>query len=195
MYADSRFRLPLPKRDDLDEVGKKQYDRAAGPISSNNLVGLQGPGGVRYAQSRRGRTLTRLQRLSAVQRGTQRECPGIKAILVTAREMDNQFEWSAHEPEGLKQGLSSATIDAIKYRKSVAGLPAQDAAIIQLGREVFGHHKVSSATFAQALAVYGPRDLVTIVSLMGHYSETGFLLETFDVRSCPLDRNRSLPMR
>ena len=36
---DSGFRLPLPKREDLDDVGKRAYDRAAMPGKS--LVGLQ----------------------------------------------------------------------------------------------------------------------------------------------------------
>ena len=40
----SGFRLPLPKREDLDDVGKRAYDRAAAPGKS--LVGLRGPGGI-----------------------------------------------------------------------------------------------------------------------------------------------------
>lgn len=40
----SRFRLPLPKREDLDETGKKQYDRASAPGAS--IAGLQGPSGI-----------------------------------------------------------------------------------------------------------------------------------------------------
>ena len=27
------------------------------------------------------------------------------AILTTAREMDSQFEWVAHEPEAIKEGV------------------------------------------------------------------------------------------
>jgi 4-carboxymuconolactone decarboxylase len=193
VYPDSRFRLPLVKREDLDEQAKKMYDRSAGPISSNNLVGLQGPTGIRLYSPTVGemsRDYNDYLRFNAGLKGNVREL----AILVTAREMDNQFEWAAHEPEGREQGLSEATIDAIKNRKSLAGLPAQDAVIIQLGREVFGHHKVSSPTFARALMVYGPRDLVTIVALMGHYSETGILLETFDMQLPPGEKPL-LPVR
>src|SRR5580700_3961764 len=40
----SGFRLPLPKREDLDDVGKRAYDRAATPGAS--IVGLRGPGGI-----------------------------------------------------------------------------------------------------------------------------------------------------
>src|SRR5580700_8119490 len=40
----SGFRLPLPMREDLDDVGKRAYDRAATPGAS--IVGLRGPGGI-----------------------------------------------------------------------------------------------------------------------------------------------------
>src|SRR5258708_20582329 len=40
----SGFRLPLPKREDLDEIGKKHYDQASAPGAS--IAGLQGPSGI-----------------------------------------------------------------------------------------------------------------------------------------------------
>src|SRR5256886_17642506 len=40
----SGFRLPLPKREDLDEAGKAHYDRIAAPGAS--IVGLRGPSGI-----------------------------------------------------------------------------------------------------------------------------------------------------
>ena len=40
----SGFRLPLPKREDLDEAGRKAYDRATAPGAT--IAGLQGPAGV-----------------------------------------------------------------------------------------------------------------------------------------------------
>ena len=64
------------------------------------------------------------------------------AILITAREMDSQFEWCAHENEALKVGVSPATVDAIKHRKSTAGLDETDATIIALGREMFGEYQL-----------------------------------------------------
>ena len=42
--SQSGFRLPLPKREDLDELGKRHYDRVAAPGAS--IAGLQGPSGI-----------------------------------------------------------------------------------------------------------------------------------------------------
>ena len=50
------------------------------------------------------------------------------AFLTTSREMDNQFEWTAHEPVALEAGVPEAVIDVIKHRKPTDGLDGADAA-------------------------------------------------------------------
>src|SRR5215813_6448978 len=40
----SGMRLPLPRREDLDEVGKRMYDRGTTPGAT--IAGLQGPAGI-----------------------------------------------------------------------------------------------------------------------------------------------------
>jgi len=42
---DSGCRLPLPKREELDDFGKQIYDRLADP-KGGTLRGLKGPGGI-----------------------------------------------------------------------------------------------------------------------------------------------------
>ena len=46
VYADSRCRLPLPKREDLDAVGQKIFDHHIDP-NGGSIKGLNGPGGIR----------------------------------------------------------------------------------------------------------------------------------------------------
>ncbi|GIT23668.1 MAG: hypothetical protein CM1200mP40_33500 [Gammaproteobacteria bacterium] len=45
-------------------------------------------------------------------------------ILTTAREISNQYEWSAHEPLGQAAGLEQDIIEVIKYRKDLDSLPS-----------------------------------------------------------------------
>ena len=104
------------------------------------------------------------------------------AILITAREMDSQFEWVAHEPEALKEGVPQAVIDVIKHRRPTAGLEEADAIIIELGRQVWRDHKVKSETFAKAKALFGPNKLVELVMLMGNYAGTAALLTAMDMQ-------------
>src|SRR5262245_16000369 len=107
----SGFRLPLPKREDLDEVGRRIYDRASAPGGS--IAGLQGPSGIQIHSPKAGEHLSALNRYLRFEAGFS---PAVReiAILTVAREMDSQFEWVAHEPEALKEGVAANVIDVIK---------------------------------------------------------------------------------
>ena len=109
------------------------------------------------------------------------------AILVTAREMDCVYVWTAHEPAAQKAGLQQEIIDVVKYRRPLTKLAEQDASIVQLGREAFGKHKVSSDTFARAEKQFGTQGLVNIVALMGDYAATTLLLDVADQHVRPKD--------
>jgi len=104
------------------------------------------------------------------------------AILTTARALDSQFEWAAHEPEALREGISREIIEVIKHRLDTSGLDQADAIVIELGREIFGARKVASETFARALRHFGHRALVDLVALMGNYAGTAALLTAFDMQ-------------
>lgn len=182
VYADSRSRVPLAKRDDLDEEGKKQYDRRAA-ADTTSLAGLAGPGALRLHGSGRNKAAEnvdkRLQEL---------------ARLVVSREMDQVFEWTVHEPVALKHGLDPAVIDIIRYRKPLDALPeGQEKSIIQLGREIFQKHKVSPETFAAAEKHLGRKTLIDLCELMGSYTTTAILLHTVNVQ-LPRDTKPLLPV-
>ena len=188
----SGSRLPWLKKEDLDEYGKKVFDRLLGP-GGNLLVGQRGPTGIRLYSPRLAEThheMSQYLRYHSGLSGPVREL----AILTTAREMNSSFEWAAHEPQGLKEGLPQSIIDVVKYRKGVEGLPETEAVIIQLGRQIFGKKKVDSDTFARALKIFGPRHLVDLVGLMGSYSATAALLTAFDMQLDAQQKQYALPM-
>jgi 4-carboxymuconolactone decarboxylase len=174
----SGFRLPLPKRDDLDDAGKRAYDHAAAPGKS--IVGLRGPAGICLYSPKTAEVRT------AFNTYLRFEVFGAKirevAILTVAREMDSQFEWAAHEPEALKEGVPAEVIDVIKHRKGTQGLDEIYAAIIELGRQAFGDHRVTSQAFARIKKLIEPGKLVELVLLMGNYAATAALLTVFDMQ-------------
>ena len=143
----SGFRLPLPKREDLDDIGKRHYDRVAQPGAS--LAGLQGPSGIQLYSPRSAEHVRALNRYLRYEAGFSPRIREI-AILATAREMDSQFEWCAHEPEALKEGVAPRVIDAIKHRESTAGLDETEATVIELAHQIFRDHKVTPDLFAKA---------------------------------------------
>ena len=179
----SQCRLPLPRRDELDAEAQRIYDGLADP-QGGSIRGLRGPGGIHLhspALARHTRALNHYVRHEAGLGGRLREL----AILVTAREVDSQFEWAAHEGEALREGLSPDIIDTVKHRRDTGHLDEADAIVIELGREIFTARKVASATFARALALFGRRKLVDLVALMGNYAATAALLTAFDMQLDP----------
>src|SRR5579864_1372315 len=180
VYPDSRFRLPLPKKEDLDEYGKRVFDMMVDP-GRRSLVGLNGPAGIRMYDPRLAEMMNNANLYLRRETGFGDRLSEI-AILTTAREMDNQFEWAAHETAGRRAGVEPAVIDIIRYRKPVTGLGEKETIIIGFGRQLFGQKKVSSATFAEALRLFGRRGLVDLTSLMASYSATAALLNAFDMQ-------------
>jgi 4-carboxymuconolactone decarboxylase len=176
---DSGFRLPLPKREDLDDAGKRAYDRANTP--GKTIVGLRGPAGIHLYSSKTveaHNTINQYLRFGAGFEPQLREV----AILTVAREMDSRFEWAAHEPEALKVGVAQSVIDVIKFRKSTDGLSERDAAVIEFGRQALRDHKVTAAAFARMRKLFEPAQLVDLVLLMGNYAGTAILLAAFDMQ-------------
>jgi 4-carboxymuconolactone decarboxylase len=180
VYADTGNRLPAIKRDDLDDAGKKLFD-ARLPADSF------GPGAIRLYSPPVADHMGAVNGYLRYKSGLDPRLVQL-AILVTARESDSEYEWTAHEPQGLKAGLQPEVIDVVRFRKSTDGLAEKDAVIIQLGREVMGKHHVSSEVAARALNLFGKQGLVNIVSLMGDYAATAILLNAFDQHVRPTDK-------
>jgi 4-carboxymuconolactone decarboxylase len=178
----SGFRLSLPNREDLDEAGKKAYDRGTTPGAT--IMGLQGPAGIQLFSPKTAPHHVAINRYLRFEAGFTPRIREI-AILTTAREMDSQFEWAAHEPEALKEGVPQTVIDAIKHRRSTEGLEETDAIVIELGRQIWRDHKVKSETFARLKTLFGPQKVVELVMLMGNYAGTAALLAAVDMQLHP----------
>ena len=88
-------------------------------------------------------------------------------MLIIAREIDQQFEWSAHEPYGLRQGLEQSVIDVVKYNKDVKGLVDKDATLIMFGRTLYREHHVSSELWAKMVSLFGRQHTVELMTIMG----------------------------
>ncbi len=177
----SGCRLPLPRREDLDEEGRRAYDRLADP-AGGTLRGLKGPGGIQLHSpelSRRSRPLNHYLRYEAGLGGRVREL----AILATARALDSAFEWAAHEPAAVAEGIVPEVIDVVRHHRGTEGLDAADATIIELAREIFERRAVRPAIYARALRQFEQRKLIDLVALMGNYAATAALLTAFDMQT------------
>jgi 4-carboxymuconolactone decarboxylase len=180
IYPETGNRFPAIKREALDETGKKLYD-ARGPGDAF------GPGGIRLYSPPVAGYMTGVNGYLRRKSGLDPRLVEL-AILVTAREIDCEYVWTAHEPAAQKAGLEQEIIDTVKHRKPLTTVGEKEAVIIRLGRESLGKHKVDSDTFARALKLFGNQGLVNFVSLMGDYASTAILLNASDQHVRPSDK-------
>jgi hypothetical protein len=174
-------RLPWVTKEDLDEEGQKllaqrpEVKPGPGPghvtsyspqgRSLGTPTGVNSPVGPRYFQL---------------------------AVLIMAREIDQQYEWSAHEPAGVRQGLEQSVIDVVKHNKDVAGLTDKDATLITFGRTLYREHKVSSALWQKMIGHFGRQHTVQLMMIMGDYFRVGFMMNAVD-QHLPPERPALLP--
>ena len=172
----SRNRLPFPTRDDVDDEGKKIFDEM--------IHGGHAP--TRFYSPKLAKSMAEAHHVVKFETDLGGRFTEL-AVLVAAREMNNQYEWTQWEDHGSrKRGespeIERSLIDVVKYCKPVTGLGEKEATIVRFGREMFGQNKVSSATFADAVRLFGAKDVANIVELIGLYAATGIELVTFDTQ-------------
>ena len=192
VYPDSGFRLPRPDRAQMPPDAQALYDYFADP-KAGSYAGLWGPGAIRLHSPKLALTMQAHNDYLRREAGIDRQVREL-AVLATARELDSQFEWTAHEPEALKEGISPATIDIVRHRRPVESLSEMEQVVILLGREIFGARKVKRETFARALKFFGARLLVDVVAVMANYANTAAMLTAFDMQLRP-DQKPLLPER
>lgn len=181
IHPETGNRFPAIKRDALDDAGKKRYD-------ARGVADAFGPAAIRLYSPPVADLMGNLNEYLRRKSGLELRLVEL-AILVTAREMDCAYVWTAHEPPALKAGLSQQVIDTVKFRRPVTTLGEAEAVIVQLGRESITRHKVASETFARAVKLFGHQGVVNILSLMGDYAATTIMLNAADQHVRPRDKS------
>lgn len=186
----SLSRLPLLKRSDLDADGQCVYDMVFG---RERLSPLPGPGGISMYSPKVAEAM-HIMNTSLRTAGVLSPRFSEIAILVAAREINQQYEWTLHEPAARRAGATDAVIEAIKYDRDVAGLAAEDSLIIRVGRQLLREHRLSSDLYAEAVQRFGQRGMVELSALIGDYVMAGIMLHAAD-QHLPPERPALLPMR
>ncbi len=183
IHPDSLNRLPIAKREELDEYGKRAYDALLDP-RAHSVVGVQGPGGIWLHSSKIGEVQRELNRLLRQENGLGDRLTEL-AILLSARETNHQFEWTVHEPVALKAGLERRIIDVVKYRRPSEGLPKTEELIVDFTRQLLRERKVDQPLYAEMEKLLGRAVMVNLAGLIGHYVMTGIVLNAFDQQLRP----------
>jgi 4-carboxymuconolactone decarboxylase len=92
------------------------------------------------------------------------------AILLTAREWTQDFEWSVHYPIALKAGIRQDVADAIAEGRRPAGLSTDEEIVYDYAMEILKNKQVSNLTFERAKSRFGSKGVVDMTGIVGYYT-------------------------
>lgn len=113
------------------------------------------------------------------------------AILVTARYWSAQYEWFAHHRLALQAGLDPKIADDIAHGRRPSGMTPEENAVYEFSHELHHDKKVSDATYARALALFGEQGVMDLIGVNGYYSLVSMVL---NVDRTPIPGGGKLPL-
>ena len=103
------------------------------------------------------------------------------AMILTARDKDCQYIWFAHAARARQQGISDEFVDALRDKKPLPKLPADEQIVVDYATELFTTNRVSQGTFQAALDHFGAQLLTELTTMMGYYSLLALNVNAFEV--------------
>lgn len=113
-------------------------------------------------------------------------------ILITAREWSQQYEWQAHHPIALKEGLRREIADAIADGRRPAGMAEDEEAAYDMATEILRMKRVSDATYRRAVARFGEEGVIDLLGVTGYYT---FLAIVMNATRTALPENMAEPLK
>jgi 4-carboxymuconolactone decarboxylase len=108
------------------------------------------------------------------------------AILITARQWTQQFEWGVHAPIAVKAGVSPEIVKAIAEGTRPAGMSEEETIVYEFCIELHHNKSVSDATYAKALAKFKEQGIIDLVGINGYYT---FLSMVMNVARTPAPKD------
>jgi len=173
-------RVPYVQRDDLPEQKQPIYDQIAktrGSVSNVFSALLNNPDVTEVVTSV-GEYIRYKSNLDPIIRET--------AILTTAKELNNLYEWAQHEPVAKEVGVRDEVIDSILSGKGPMGLPAKEGIFIQSAKELVKTGTVTDRTYQALDHLLGTQLTIDFIVTVGYYSMLSRIISSLGV---DLDHN------
>lgn len=116
------------------------------------------------------------------------------AILITAREWTQDFEWSYHYPIAIKAGLRPELLDAIAVGKRPTGMSADEDIVYTFTLELLKKKQVSDGTFERAKNRFGTRGVVDMAGISGYYTFLAMQLNVANYQTVVKDGKKLPPL-
>ena len=108
------------------------------------------------------------------------------AILVTAREWTQDYEWYVHQPIALKMGIKPDIAAAIADGRRPVGMSDDEEIVYDFSVELHRNKRVSDHTFERADKRFGKKGVVDLTGINAYYA---LLAMQLNVAQYPLPKD------
>lgn len=175
------FALPATAQERLPTIPPAQYDQAQKQAAAEFLAArknaVQGPfEPMMYSPPvmSRARAMGDYLRYASGIGNTLSEF----AILITARDWGQDYEWSVHAPIAAKAGIKPEKIAAIREGRRPDAMSPDETIIYDFATELLHNKGVSDTTFKAAEGRFGKPAVVDLVGIVGYYTFNAMMLNT-----------------
>lgn len=116
------------------------------------------------------------------------------AILLTAREWTQNYEWSVHYPIALQAGIRQEVADAIAAGARPIGMSPDEQIVFDYTSELLRNKQVSDATFERAKLRFGAKGVVDMTGIVGYYTFLAMQLNAAQYPA-PMGASKLPPLR
>ncbi len=109
------------------------------------------------------------------------------AILLTAREWNQPYEWEAHRPPAVRAGLPEAIINAIAEGRRPAPMSEDQTVVYEVLEQLWRTKQVDDALYARATKALGEAGLIDLIGICGYYGLLAMTLNVARSRTDGLD--------
>lgn len=167
-------RISIIKREDMNAEQAKVFDRAkaaGGPVGGPYWAYIRNPALMQLCQDVG--AFFRDAPLSARERQI--------AVLTVIRHWGAHFPWAVQVRNSLAAGVDQDTVDTINAGGTPNLTDPREKAAHQLATELLKNHRLTEATYANAVKLFGEEQLVTLVGAIGYFGMVCCTANAFDI--------------
>ena len=160
MTAMAQERMPEIPADKLTEAQKK----ASAEFAEGRGYAVRGPFAVML---RSPEVMLRAKAMGDYLRFKSTIPPRLNelAILITARQWSQNYEWQAHRPLAEKAGLKPEIAQAVADGRRPSGMAADEEVVFDFCSELHTTRSVSDATYQRALEKFGEQGIIDLTAV------------------------------
>jgi 4-carboxymuconolactone decarboxylase len=103
------------------------------------------------------------------------------AILAAVRERESAYVWSAQVGAAKRAGVDDKTIDLLRAKGDVSGLPEDERDIVNLTRQLMRTNRVEYPVFNRLCGKYGAQWMTELITIAHYFTVLSGVTNAFEV--------------